>query len=288
MRTFALALLAVLLLASAGRADLSEMIDAAQGALEDQIADLGTIPDPTKAQKKEGKLLQKALGKLDDYTGSEDSSDLKCCYKAAKLIIKSKTGDEDVWGALESVKDALDSLADEIRAEAVALLPTVREEKKGKVEKLIAKGDAARDVAYDLWPADAKKCLKLLLKAIATFRKAVEKATKYQDEPPEPPNDVFIYATRLFNNSAEEVQITDITYGVSGTLGGAPYSFGGKASETHPGLVPIPIPTQDSYDFLPVLTALVNSDPLRPQWIPGDVIKVTYTLHTTAGDFSSP
>ena len=83
---------------------------------------------------------------------------------------------------------------------------------------------------------------------IGAFRRAALKAEKFQDEPEPTPAKVFVFNTSLFNNSDGEVRITDITYAVNGPLGGAPYSFGGKASQTHPQLLPI------SWDELGMLT----------------------------------
>jgi hypothetical protein len=170
----------------------------------------------------------------------------------------------------------------------VALLVTVIEAKKKVVQKKIDQGDAKRSAAHGFWPADRMKCLKNLVKAVALFRAAVAKAEKFQDDPPPPTADVFMFGTRVFNNTDAEIQITDFTYRVWGTLGGAPYDFGGTASVTHPQLLPIAIAAKGNYDVLPVMTALVNSDPNRPKFVPGDVIATSYTIHTTAGDLSSP
>jgi hypothetical protein len=288
MRTVLLIVLVLPFVATAARADLADDIAAAKQALTDRISALNGIGDPTKDDQKENKKLQKALEKLAEYLGVDDAKDLKQCLKSMKLILKSRTVDGDVTDALEDIKDALDAIAGEIRVEAVALLPTVREEKKGTVQKRIGKGDAKRIAGNGFWPTDPIKCAKNLVKAIALFRDAVARAKKFEDEPPAPTADVYLYGTNLFNNTLAEIRITDFTYRVYGTLGGQPYDFGGKASDTHPHLLPIAVASKGHYDVLPVLTTLVNSDPFRPKLIPGDVVGTSYTIHTTAGDISSP
>jgi gamma-glutamylcyclotransferase (GGCT)/AIG2-like uncharacterized protein YtfP len=288
MRTTIPALLVVTLLASTALADLSEAVDGARSAMTIRISLLDGLSDQTKPEKKEGKKLGKALDKLTDYLGTDDTGDLKRTLKAVKLLTGSKTVDAALLAALEEILDELDEMAGELRAEAVALLVTVIEAKKHKVQRSIDKGDAKRLLAHGDWAEKPGSCVKNLIKAIGHFREAVAKAEKHQEEQPPPSADVSIHGTHLFNNTNHGIKITDFTYGVNGTLGGKPYSFGGKASDTHPQLVPISVASKASYNVLPVLTLLVNSDPTRPKLIPGDFVTTTYTIHTTAGDISSP
>jgi hypothetical protein len=272
------------LLAGAARADLADAVGLARSALDSRQSALEGLLDPTKAERKELKKLGKALDRLVAYSGVDDEGDLAAILKAMGKIASSKTADPDVTDALAGIRDALDALAGERRAEAVDALATVKASKVAKVQRQIDKGDAKRSAGLTAWDGDPVRGADLLVGAIARYVKALAKALKYHEDPVPL---VYVQMTKLYNDSDGVVDLIDIECTVTGHLGGAPYSYICIGVEVLPGTFPVLVLPHTSYDFLALATAAASSDPGRPEFLPGDFLAVQIVLRTSAGDFLS-
>jgi hypothetical protein len=196
-------------------ATLSEAVTDLEKAIQDRIDDIGPSP-ADKPLKKEAKKLGKALDAFDAYAGNNDLSDLRALGKGLKQVWRSKTEDAGIETAVHGLLDLVIDLAREERGLGGDVLGRLYEEKyRGKVEKLLDKGEGFLDSGVDLRDVDWVKCHKMAMKAFKTFSKSVTKGEKFEGKSgPTNPDHLFIVqnmvSLAIYNSSNKDHFIRDV------------------------------------------------------------------------------
>jgi len=277
MKTTVLAVAFLSLLALPGEAlAVGDVVTLAEAALSDRI--------PVTTDKREAKLLGKALSSLEAYRGVNDKADLRALTRAVKKIVAGRSPDADVMALPNQFRIGLSELSETERYAAMEAYTGPQDEKdRKKVAKRVHKAWGRSGAAEHHWRRSPGKGAKTYQKAILGFQKARALAEKLT-EPGSNHLKVCVFEGTLWNFTDRTVEIINVIYSVSGKIGGQPFSDAGGASSRLPGLFPRGVAPGQEHAVYGYVWEAVDALGL-PERKPGDYLKGNATAVTSVGDF---
>jgi hypothetical protein len=262
--------------------ELADEVDAAGSIANARIAEIDRLENPTSKEKRELRRHVKVSRALEAYEGTNDRPDLRRVVKAVRLFVAAKSPSPEVADGIQGLLDGLADAAQDAIDLAVENLGTDSSACFDKAVRLIAKANAILEDAEGERAEDSKKASKRMMKSALVARKAIARVDKCRDQAD--PADVFMVGTTLQNTSDVDIEVTDVEFDLAGTLGGLPLVYAGSAAEKRPTTFPILVEAGGNVDLGQVITGILLTDPMLPDWQPGDSVSGPMTIKTTVGD----